>query len=308
MRITLACSPIEVGPILKDKLFGTELSVVLTSATLASGGSREGPESANAFGHTMARLGCEGAGTLQLGSPFDHASQVELYVERSMPRPEGGGGAGKGRARAGGGGGDEFDQRGSSDDGFFAQVKPRAPRYESVLAERIVHHLDATDGGAFVLFTSFATLNTVADLLRDPLQERSMPLLVQGASGSRTQILQQFREDERSVLLGAASFWQGVDVRGRGLRNVIITRLPFEPPDRPLTEARLERIAERGGDPFFDDSLPRAIIRFKQGFGRLIRSRSDKGRVVVLDPRIATTGYGRRFLAALPEGVRVIEV
>jgi ATP-dependent DNA helicase DinG len=307
LRVTLACSPIEVGPILREKLFGTELSVVLTSATLASGGrSKDGPDTAaaGAFGHAMARLGCEGAGSLLLGSPFDHASQVELYVERSMPRPETGAGRRSPSRRPPTA--NDFDQRSPFDDGFYADT-PAAPPYETALTESILHHVDETDGGAFVLFTSFATLNTVADLLRRPLEERQMPLLVQGASGSRSAILQKFRDDERSVLLGAASFWQGVDVRGRGLRNVIITRLPFEPPDRPLTEARLERIAERGGDPFFDDSLPRAILRFKQGFGRLIRSRGDRGRVVVLDPRIVTTGYGRRFLSALPTGVRIIE-
>jgi ATP-dependent DNA helicase DinG len=110
------------------------------------------------------------------------------------------------------------------------------------------------------------------------------------------------------VLLGAASFWQGVDVRGEALRNVIITRLPFEPPDRPLTEARLERIRAKGGDPFREDQLPRAVIRFKQGVGRLIRSHADRGRVVVLDPRIVTRGYGRAFLRALPEGVAVTEL
>jgi ATP-dependent DNA helicase DinG len=105
------------------------------------------------------------------------------------------------------------------------------------------------------------------------------------------------------VLFGAASFWQGVDVRGDRLRNVIITRLPFEPPDRPLVQARNERIELTGANPFMQDSLPRAIIRFKQGFGRLIRSKSDRGQVVVLDPRIATARYGRMFLAALPEGL-----
>ena len=179
--------------------------------------------------------------------------------------------------------------------------------YNDRLAGRILSHIDATDGGAFVLFTSFAMLNKVADALAPELRDRGMPLLVQGRDGPRMQILERFRQNDRSVLLGAASFWQGVDVRGRGLRNVIITRLPFDPPDRPLTEARLERITERGGDPFREESLPRAVIRFKQGFGRLIRSKADTGRVVVLDPRIVTTGYGKRFLEALPEGVKVIE-
>jgi ATP-dependent DNA helicase DinG len=106
------------------------------------------------------------------------------------------------------------------------------------------------------------------------------------------------------VLLGVASFWQGVDVQGEALRLVVITRLPFEPPDRPITEARAERLRERGEDPFRRDQLPRAIIRFRQGFGRLIRSQTDRGRVVVLDPRIVSKGYGRQFLKSLPEGVR----
>jgi ATP-dependent DNA helicase DinG len=219
---------------------------------------------------------------------------VELFIDRTMPAPSGGG------------------QRAGGAAATFPRMIGAAPRpgggYAQELAERILRHLDETDGGAFILFTSFSSLFQTADALRDPLEERGMPLLVQGRGGPRGQLLRDFRRDERSVLLGAASFWQGVDVRGRGLRNVIITRLPFDPPDRPLTEARNELIAARGGNPFTEDSLPRAVIRFKQGFGRLIRSRSDRGRVVVLDPRILTTWYGRAFLKALPKGVNVRHV
>ena len=122
----------------------------------------------------------------------------------------------------------------------------------------------------------------------------------------RTVILERFRNEERAVLIGVASFWQGVDVRGRSLRNVIITRLPFDAPDKPIVQARHEAIQARGENPFFVDQVPRAVIRFKQGVGRLIRSGDDVGRVVVLDPRIVTKNYGRAFQRALPEDV-VIE-
>lgn len=277
-RVTLACSPIDVGPLLREHLFQAGPSVVLTSATLATrtidaGEPTERAETA--FAHTIGRLGCEGATTLQLGSPFDHAAQVELHIDRTMPEPH----------------------RGEME-----------PAYLKELVSRIHDHIVATDGGAFVLFTSFRLLYAVADLLAGPLESLGMPVFIQGRGGSRSAILEGFRSTERGVLFGAASFWQGVDVRGDTLRNVIITRLPFDPPDRPLTEARLERILERGGNPFMEDSLPRAVIRFKQGFGRLIRSKTDTGRVVVLDPRVVTKRYGKLFLKALPEGTRIIDI
>lgn len=262
--------------------------IVLTSATLATRTARkdEHPERAEtAFAHVMSNLGITSARTLQLGSPFDYAKQSRLIIDLSVPNP---------RAQASGPESPNADAP-SSDAG----------NYIALLSRRITHHAQSTRGGAFVLFTSFGTLNACADACARELDRLDMPLLAQGRDGSRQLVLKNFLETPNAVLFGAASFWQGVDVRGEKLRNVIITRLPFEPPDRPLTQARIERIELTGASPFMQDSLPRAVIRFKQGFGRLIRSKSDRGQVVILDPRIKTARYGRMFIDALPEGVRV---
>ncbi|MBL8874784.1 MAG: hypothetical protein JNM86_03195 [Phycisphaerae bacterium] len=312
-KVTLACAPVEVGPLLKERLFSAEHSVVLTSATLATKtveAAKASPKKVeerrfvpdeeavrtveetpplprlvqkqDAFAHAMKRLGAEGARTMQVGSPFDYAKQVELMVDLTPPDADE----------------DSFGADGSGRKRTWADDAAH-------VARRVMHHVKETDGGAFVLFTSLATLRAVAKLIREPLGALGHPVMAQTVDGSRTAMLEQFRKDERSVLLGAASFWQGVDVRGRGLRNVIITKLPFDPPDRPLTQARHELIEARGGNSFGEDSLPRAIIRFKQGFGRLIRSSEDRGRVVVLDPRLVRSGYGKQFLASLPPGVRL---
>lgn len=266
-RVSIASSPIDVGPILSEELFGKDFSVCLTSATLATSSQDEG----KGFEHAMQRLGAAGADTIRLGSPFDYENQVRLIVDQRVGTP------GRGLDRG----------------------------YEERLAAAIVEHVGATRGGAFVLFTSHRTLRAMARACRDPLGRMGINVHAQDADGSRALILERFREDPNSALFGAASFWQGVDVPGDTLRNVIITRLPFDPPDRPLAEARAERLKEQGKDPFREDSLPRAVIRFKQGFGRLVRSASDSGRVVVLDPRLATARYGSLFIKAMPPGVPV---
>lgn len=290
-RISLVGRPIEVAGLLREHFFSRDFGVVVTSATLTTGAAprrsgrrvvaegEEEPRNDGPFAHTASRLGCEQAETFLASSPFDFARQVEFIVDL---------GAG------------EYEY------GAGAQVDGA---YTRRLASRILAHVRETGGGAFVLFTSFDVLYKVAAELEQPLKDDGMPLLVQGRSGSRSEILQRFKGDDRSVLLGAASFWQGVDVRGRSLRNVIITKLPFDSPGQPLIEAREQRIRERGGNPFMEESLPRAVMKFKQGFGRLIRSRTDRGRVVVLDPRIVRSRYGERFLEALPKGVspRILE-
>ena len=223
---------------------------------------------AGSFLHARTRLGCEDAETIELGSPFDHARQMKVLVDERMP-------------------------------------EPTATGYLSSLSRRIDELVQRTDGGAFVLCTNWRTLRECAGLLRRAFGDRGHPVLVQGEDGAPGRLLERFRADRRSVLFGVASFWQGVDVRGESLRNVIITRLPFDPPDKPLVQARHESIESQGGKPFFDDTVPRALIKFRQGVGRLIRSATDEGLVAILDPRVLTKSYGRRFLDALPEGVQV---
>ncbi|PYJ60856.1 MAG: ATP-dependent helicase [Verrucomicrobia bacterium] len=210
------------------------------------------------------RTGATEAEPLQLGSSFDFQRQMKMFVVQKMP-------------------------------------DPRDAAYQKELERWIAHFVQKTDGRAFVLFTSYRDMQQVAGAMEKFFVEKNMNLLMQGAGVPRSKLLEQFKSTPRSVLFGTDSFWGGVDVPGEALSNVIITRLPFAVPDHPLIEAKLELIEERGGDAFTEYSLPEAILKLRQGVGRLIRTKSDRGIIVILDNRIVTRPYGRAFLAALPK-------
>ena len=173
---------------------------------------------------------------------------------------------------------------------------PRWPDFPMAAGRQVVELLKRSRGLAFVLFTSYSSLRAVQAVAEMAL---NYPMLVQG-SAPRSQLLRQFRETPNCVLFATSSFWQGVDVVGEALSCVIVDKLPFASPADPITAARIEAIRSRGGEPFDEYQVPLAILALQQGLGRLIRHRKDRGVLAVLDPRMRTKGYGRRFIASVP--------
>ncbi|MDR3621659.1 MAG: helicase C-terminal domain-containing protein [Paludisphaera borealis] len=224
------------------------------------------------FDFLKSRLGLTRAETLALGSPFDYPRQVKIHLARNLPDPS-----------------------------------EQPQDYERQVITAIAHYLEQTQGKAFVLFTSYRMLDAAARALTPWLAKRNIALFAQSDGMPRSKMVEAFKADVDSVIFGADSFWQGVDVPGESLSNVIIVRLPFSVPSHPLLEARLEEIRRRGGNPFVEYQIPEAVIKLKQGFGRLIRTRTDQGIVAILDPRVLTKPYGKTFLNSLPECPRIVD-
>lgn len=262
--IQLKAVPLFAGEWLREGLFASSRAVVLTSATLSVGGD---------FRFLRRRLGLEeeagspAVHTLSVGSPFDYRRQVTLAFPQTLPHPR------------------------REESAFWEKCH-----------EYIREAVSASRGRAFVLFTSYRAMLEAENALRPHFEKKGLSFYRQGEGGfDRTRLLEAFRCDGNAVLFGVASFWEGVDVPGDALSNLIIPKLPFASPDDPVTRDRHAWLKKNGVDPFREESLPEAVLRLRQGFGRLIRTAEDRGFVFLLDPRLHTERWGKIFLDALPD-------
>ncbi|MFO1444637.1 ATP-dependent DNA helicase DinG [Bacillus sp. Bva_UNVM-123] len=257
---TLFTQPISVAEYLKEQFFKNKNSVVITSATLSV---------KNSFNYMGEQLGLQSSdcSTMQIQSPFNYDKQVKLIVPDDLPEVN----------------------------------AVSLEEYVAAISEHIISIAEATKGRMLILFTSHDMLRKTYDLIKESGFLDDYAIIAQGiSSGSRSRLTRNFQRFDKAILLGTSSFWEGIDIPGEDLSCLIIVRLPFSPPDDPIMEAKCEEIKNNGGNPFSNYSLPEAIIRFKQGFGRLIRTKTDRGFIFIFDRRVITTKYGKSFLESIP--------
>ncbi|MBN1481371.1 DEAD/DEAH box helicase family protein [candidate division KSB1 bacterium] len=257
--IRFQMSPLQVNKMMKEAVYDTFDTVIMTSATLTV---------ENSFDFLAERIGFDTVvddrrTELILPAPFDYERQVILAVPMDMP-------------------------------------DPRHPNFAQELGKAVFKAISISEGRAFILFTSYGLLNMIYRQLEESLQMIGIKPLKQG-NENRHELLKRFRREKTSVLFGTDSFWEGVDVEGDALEAVFITKLPFKVPSEPIIEARYEAIAKNGGNPFMEYAVPLAVLKFKQGFGRLIRRQSDRGCVIIFDNRVIQKSYGKKFIHSLPK-------
>ncbi|MBI4711832.1 MAG: hypothetical protein HY762_00780 [Planctomycetes bacterium] len=256
------------APIKVDKLLKELLFDRIKTAVLTS--ATMATSTTDGLKYIKETVGLDSTKDLVLGSPFDYQKQVKLYITKNTP-------------------------------------DPRTDKFEEAAGNKILKYLDITKGRAFVLFTSYYLMNKIHERLAPKLEQMGIPVYIQGRDLPRHQMLEQFKNRIGSVIFGADSFWQGVDVPGEALENIIITKLPFPVPSEPIVEAKIEDMERRGIDSFQNYFIPETALKLRQGFGRLIRAKTDKGIVVILDSRVLNKGYGKSFLDALPKCQIIVE-
>ncbi|HEX9974330.1 MAG TPA: helicase C-terminal domain-containing protein, partial [bacterium] len=262
--VRLRIAPLEIAESMKKLVYDNYKTMIMTSATLTIAAQTDKSE----FSYLAKQIGLNLVErsrvlTAKIPAPFDYKKQAIIAIPLDVPNPD-------------------------------------AAEFSNVITDAIFEAIKISEGRAFILFTAYGLLNKIHQALEPRLAKIGIASLKQGQQ-NRHELLEQFKKDKTSVLFGTDSFWQGVDVEGDALENVIITKLPFKVPSEPIIEARIEAIERQGGNAFMDYSVPQAVIKLKQGFGRLIRKKTDIGSVFIFDKRIIEKFYGKIFLQSLPE-------